>query len=60
MDIKNFLLRKKRELSRKSRDGDDRKRPSEKSSFDDSISKAASARRSIKIMQLYDKFRREN
>ena len=41
MDIKNFLLRKKRELSRKSRDGDDRKRPSEKSSFDDSISKAA-------------------
>ena len=41
MDMKNFLLRKKRELSSNSTDGDDRKRPREASSFDDSISKAA-------------------
>ena len=41
MDIKNFLLRKKRELSSNSTDGDDRKRPREASSFDDSSSKAA-------------------
>ena len=41
MDIKNFLLRKKRELSSNSTDGDDRKRPRETSSFDDAISKAA-------------------
>ena len=41
MDIKNFLLRKKGELSSNSTDGDDRKRPREASSFDDSISKVA-------------------
>ena len=41
MDRKNFLLRNKRELSSNSKDGDDRKRPREASSFDDSISKAA-------------------
>ena len=41
MDIKNFLFRKKRELSGNSTDGGDRKRPLEASSFDDSISKAA-------------------
>ena len=41
MDIKNFLLRKKGELSSNSTDDDDRKRPREGSSFDDSISKAA-------------------
>ena len=41
MDINNFLLRKKRELSSNSTDGDDGKRPRETSSFNDSISKAA-------------------
>ena len=41
MDIKNFLLRKKKELSSNSMDGDDRKRPHEISGCDDSISKAA-------------------
>ena len=41
MDIKNFLLRRERQLSSNSTDGDDRKRPRETSSFDDSISKAA-------------------
>ena len=41
MDINNFLLRKKRELSSNSVDGDDGKRPRETSSFNDSISKAA-------------------
>ena len=41
MDIKNFLLRKIRELSSNSRDGDDRKRLRGASGFDDSISKAA-------------------
>ena len=39
MDIKNLLLRKKRELSSNSTDGNDRKRPRETSGFDDSISK---------------------
>ena len=41
MDIKNFLLRKKRELSSNSTDGGDRKRPHKAFSFDDSISKVA-------------------
>ena len=41
MDIKNFLLRKKRELSSNSTGGDDRKRPRKTSSFDDSIPKGA-------------------
>ena len=41
MDIKNFLLRKKRVLSSNSTDGDDGKRSREASSFDDSIFKAA-------------------
>ena len=40
-DIKNFLLRKTRELSSNSTDCDDRERPRETSSFDDSFSKAA-------------------
>ena len=41
MDIKNFLLTKKRQLSINSTDGDDRKRSHEASGFDDSIFKAA-------------------
>ena len=41
MDIKNFLLTMKRQLSSNSTDGDDRKRPREASGFDDSIFKAA-------------------
>ena len=40
MDIKNFLLRKKR-VKQQLTDGDDRKIQHEASSFDDSISKAA-------------------
>ena len=41
MDIKNFLLTMKRQLSSNSTDGDDRKKPCEASGFDDSIFKAA-------------------
>ena len=41
MDIKNLLLRKKKELSSNSTGGDERKRPHETSSFDDLIAKAA-------------------
>ena len=41
MDIKNFLLRKRRELRSNSTDSDARKRPRDASSFDDLIAEAA-------------------
>ena len=52
MNIKNFLVRKKRERSINSVDGDEKKRPRKASSYDDSIAKAANngeVQRSIKI-----------
>ena len=52
MNIKNFLVRKKRERSINSMDGDENKRPCKASSYDDSIAKAAKngeVQRSIKI-----------
>ena len=51
MYINNFLLRKKRELSSNSTDGDNRKRPREVSSFDDFISKAANMEKYSKKLQ---------
>ena len=41
MDIKNFLLRKRRELSSNSTDGDEQKRPRKASSFNHLIAKGA-------------------
>ena len=51
MYINNFLLRKKRELSSNSTDGDNRKRPREVSSFDDFISKAVNMEKYSKKLQ---------
>ena len=41
MDIKNFLVKKKKERSINSMDGDEKKRPRKAPSFDDSVAKAA-------------------
>ena len=46
--MQNFLITREQELSSNSMDGDNRKRPREASSFDDSISKAANNEEMLK------------